>query len=51
MLQIHLQEDITVGKEIIDKVNHRMRKLMDNCDNVQGFVVSHSAGGDTGLGA
>ena len=41
----------TVGKEIIDKVNDRMKKLMDNCANVQGFVVNHSVGADTGLGA
>ena len=29
----------TVGKEIIDKVNDGMRKLMDGCANVQGFVA------------
>ena len=40
----------TVGKEIIDKVNDRMRKLVDNCDNVQGFVINHSVGGGTGSG-
>jgi len=40
----------TVGKEIIDKVNDRLRKLVDNCDNVQGFVISHSVGGGTGSG-
>ena len=44
----------TVGnyKEIIDKVNDRMRKLVDNCHNVQGLVVNHSVGGaGSGLGA
>merc|ERR1711878_144478 len=40
----------TVGKEMIDKVNDRLRKLVDNCDNVQGFVVNHSVGGGTGSG-
>jgi len=40
----------TVGKEIIDKVNDRVRKLVDNCDNVQGFVINHSVGGGTGSG-
>jgi tubulin alpha len=40
----------TVGKEIIDKVNDRLRKLVDNCENVQGFVVNHSVGGGTGSG-
>ena len=28
----------TVGKEMIDKVNDRIRKLVDNCDNVQGIL-------------
>merc|ERR550532_2145168 len=40
----------TVGKEMIDKVNDRLRKLVDNCENVQGFVVNHSVGGGTGSG-
>lgn len=40
----------TVGKEIVDTVNDRLRKLVDNCDNVQGFVVNHSVGGGTGSG-
>jgi tubulin alpha len=40
----------TVGKEIIDKVNDRLRKLVDNCENVQGFVINHSVGGGTGSG-
>jgi len=39
-----------VGKEMIDKVNDRLRKMVDNCDNVQGFVVNHSVGGGTGSG-
>merc|ERR1712217_878832 len=30
--------------------NDRLRKLVDNCDNVQGFVVNHSVGGGTGSG-
>jgi len=40
----------TVGKEMIDKVNDRLRKMVQNCDNVQGFVVNHSVGGGTGSG-
>jgi len=40
----------TVGKEMIDKVNDRLRKLVDNCDNVQGFMFNHSVGGGTGSG-
>jgi len=40
----------TVGKAILDIVNDRLRKLVDACDNVQGFLVSHSVGGGTGSG-
>jgi len=40
----------TVGREMIDKVNDRLRKLVDNCDNVQGFVMKHAVGGGTGSG-
>ena len=49
----HPRGHYTVGKEIIDKVSDRLRKLVDNCQNVQGFVVNYSVGGGTGssLGA
>ena len=40
----------TVGKEMMDKVNDRIRKLVDNSENVQGFVVNHAVGGGTGSG-
>jgi len=40
----------TVGKEMIGKVNDRLRKLFDACDYVQGFMVHHSVGGGTGSG-
>jgi len=40
----------TVGKELMDKVNDRVRKLVDNSENVQGFIVNHSVGGGTGSG-
>merc|ERR1719356_828324 len=40
----------TVGKECMDIVNDRIRKLVDNSDNVQGFIVNHSVGGGTGSG-
>jgi len=40
----------TVGKEMIDKVNDRIRKMVDNCDNVQGFIMNHAVGGGTGSG-
>merc|ERR1711993_176273 len=47
---IYHPEFLMGGKEMIDKVNDRLRKLVDNCDNVQGFVVNHSVGGGTGSG-
>lgn len=34
----------------MDVVNDRIRKMIDNSDNVQGFVVNHSVGGGTGSG-
>jgi len=40
----------TVGKEHMDKVNDRVRKMVDNSENVQGFLVCHSVGGGTGSG-
>jgi len=40
----------TVGKEIIDNVLDRARKLADNCSGLQGFLVFHSFGGGTGSG-
>jgi len=40
----------TVGKEILDQVNDRMRKLVDNSQNVQGFIINHAVGGGTGSG-
>lgn len=40
----------TVGKEILDLVNERIRKLVDNSENVQGFLVNHAVGGGTGSG-
>merc|ERR1719384_3082224 len=40
----------TVGKELMDIVNDRVRKLVDNCENVQGFIVQHAVGGGSGSG-
>merc|ERR1712142_190023 len=40
----------TVGKEIMDIVSDRLRKLVDNSENVQGFMATHSVGGGTGSG-
>ncbi|KAI8376151.1 tubulin alpha-3 chain [Radiomyces spectabilis] len=40
----------TVGKELVDSVLDRIRKLSDNCNGLQGFLVFHSFGGGTGSG-
>ncbi|KAB7501930.1 Tubulin alpha chain, partial [Armadillidium nasatum] len=38
----------TIGKEIVDIVLDRIRKLADNCTGLQGFLIFHSFGGGTG---
>jgi len=40
----------TIGKEIVDLVLDRVRKLADQCTGLQGFFVFHSLGGGTGSG-
>lgn len=40
----------TVGKEVIESVLERIRKLADSCEGLQGFLVFHSFGGGTGSG-
>ena len=40
----------TVGKEIVDLVLDRIRKLADNCTGLQGFLACHATGGGTGSG-
>jgi len=40
----------TVGKDIIDSVLDKVRKMSDNCSALQGFLVFHSTGGGTGSG-
>uniref|UniRef100_A0A8C6SUL9 Tubulin alpha chain n=1 Tax=Neogobius melanostomus TaxID=47308 RepID=A0A8C6SUL9_9GOBI len=40
----------TIGKEIIDLVMDRIRKLSEQCTGLQGFLVFHSFGGGTGSG-
>lgn len=35
----------TVGKEIIDNVLEKLRKIADQCTGLQGFLVFHSFGG------
>ena len=40
----------TIGKELIDSVLDRVRKLADQCTGLQGFLIFHSFGGGTGSG-
>jgi tubulin alpha len=40
----------TTGKEIMDQVTDRVTKLVEDCDNVQGFIMTHAIGGGTGSG-
>ncbi|KZT50035.1 the binding mode of Epothilone A On A,B-tubulin By electron crystallography [Calocera cornea HHB12733] len=40
----------TIGKEIIDSVLDRTRRLTEGCSGLQGFFVFHSFGGGTGSG-
>lgn len=40
----------TVGKDLIDPVLDKVRRLADNCSGLQGFFVFHSFGGGTGSG-
>eukprot|EP00522_Entomoneis_paludosa_P009426 CAMPEP_0172442696 /NCGR_PEP_ID=MMETSP1065-20121228/3092_1 /TAXON_ID=265537 /ORGANISM="Amphiprora paludosa, Strain CCMP125" /LENGTH=450 /DNA_ID=CAMNT_0013192671 /DNA_START=98 /DNA_END=1450 /DNA_ORIENTATION=- len=40
----------TTGKEIVDTVLDRIRRLADNCTGLQGFLVFHATGGGTGSG-
>merc|ERR1712000_342828 len=40
----------TIGKEIVDLVLDRVRKLADNCTGLQGFMIFPATGGGTGSG-
>ncbi|KAL8299999.1 hypothetical protein RB593_009716 [Gaeumannomyces tritici] len=40
----------TVGKELIDQVLDKIRRVADSCAGLQGFLVFHSFGGGTGSG-
>lgn len=40
----------TIGKELVDLVLDRVRKLSDQCTGLQGFLIFHSFGGGTGSG-
>ena len=38
----------TIGKEMIDPTTDKIRKMVENCSGLQGFVLFHSFGGGTG---
>lgn len=40
----------TVGKELIDQVMDRIRRVAENTSGLQGFLFTHSFGGGTGSG-
>uniref|UniRef100_A0A6B2L3Z9 Tubulin alpha chain n=1 Tax=Arcella intermedia TaxID=1963864 RepID=A0A6B2L3Z9_9EUKA len=40
----------TVGKELLDTAMNRIRKMADQCDGLQGFLIFHSISGGTGSG-
>mmetsp|Transcript_9845 Transcript_9845/g.30343 ORF Transcript_9845/g.30343 Transcript_9845/m.30343 type:complete len:465 (+) Transcript_9845:154-1548(+) len=40
----------TVGKSLVDQTLDKIRKLADQCEGLQGFLVFHSVGGGTGSG-
>merc|ERR1712223_1848141 len=48
--QLFHPEQLVIGKEIVDLVLDRIRKLADRCTGLQGFLIFHSFGGGTGSG-
>ncbi|ETO01869.1 hypothetical protein RFI_35571, partial [Reticulomyxa filosa] len=46
----HARGFYSTGRQIIDEVTDKLRKLVDNCDNVMGFIITNSIGGGTGSG-
>ncbi|KAI8057799.1 alpha-tubulin [Syncephalis plumigaleata] len=40
----------TIGKDVLDNVVHRVRRLAEDCEGLQGFIMFHSFGGGTGSG-
>ena len=40
----------TEGRALIDQVIETLRSMIENCSNLQGFMITHSIGGGTGSG-
>eukprot|EP01084_Bolivina_argentea_P006008 11369_1 len=45
----HSRGHYTVGKQVIDKYCDKLRLMVEECNNLQGFIINHSFGG-TGSG-
>eukprot|EP01083_Nonionella_stella_P181961 653324_1 len=41
----------TIGKYYIDAVNDKLRMMVEDCDQLQGFIINNSVAGGTGGGA
>eukprot|EP01084_Bolivina_argentea_P038148 70555_1 len=39
-----------IGDQMMDTINERLRKMVENCDHIQGFIMNHSVAGGTGSG-
>lgn len=39
-----------IGKQYANLCEDRIRKLVENCKNLEGFLIFHSIGGGTGSG-
>ena len=46
----HTRGAYTVGKEILDELLDKLRRLAEECDDFQGFILYSSPGGGTGSG-
>ncbi len=40
----------TIGKELVENCLDKIRKLAEDCEGLQGFLIFHSVGGGTGSG-
>merc|ERR1712113_245744 len=40
----------TVGKERMDSITEKVNRIVEACDNLQGFLMCHAVGGGTGSG-
>lgn len=50
LISIDARGHYTIGKEIVDGVIDKIRRVSDNCSSLQGFLIFHSFGGGTGSG-